>query len=226
LQSSLLRRLEFASLLAYSPRPAEVSVERRGEADLSHNLVLALKEGKATGDPATSVPDQIARHIQDAQPAGRKLAEYFPASATLVPVPRSTLLTAGALWVPQQLCQSLVAKGLGTLVSQALERTEPIPKAARSVSAERPTAARNFDTLRVTRGLEVFEDILLVDDVVTAGATLLGAASRLHEAYPLARIRGFAAARTISNGTEFRALIEPVTGSIDLRADGRCHRSP
>jgi hypothetical protein len=141
-------------------------------------------------------------------------------------VPKSTLLTKGALWVPNQLSQELVRGGLGGAVAVLLERTEPIPKSATSLSADRPTAQRNYETLRVRESLESPSEILLVDDVVTAGATLLGAASRLAEEFPDVPIKGFAAARTVSVAARFRTTVEPVVGTIVLRSDGRTQRDP
>jgi hypothetical protein len=64
-----------------------------------------------------------------------------------------------------------------------------------------------------------------VDDVVTRGATLLGAASRLADALPAARVRAFAAIRTISNPEEFSSITAQVIGRIEYR-DGETFRRP
>jgi len=115
---------------------------------------------------------------------------------------------------------------LGGRVAPLLERTEPIPKAATSLSSERPTPLRNCQTLKVKRELELPGEITLVDDVVTAGATLLGSANRLLEAYPGVPVRGFAAARTITDASDFHRTIEPVVGTVTLRTNGRTQREP
>lgn len=60
------------------------------------------------------------------------------------------------------------------------------------------------------------KDIILVDDVITRGATVLGAVNRLAEAFPSARIRVFAVMRTISNSIKFSKIIEPCIGTISL----------
>ena len=147
-------------------------------------------------------------------------------SVTLVPVPRSSLPTKDGLWVPERFAAELVKCGLGKRVAPLLERTEPIPKAATSISTERPTALMNYRTLRVKRELDDPERIALIDDVVTAGATMLGSANRLIEAYPNVPVHGFAAARTLTGVTDFRSTIDPVVGTIILRPNGRTHRSP
>lgn len=153
-------------------------------------------------------------------------AELFDAGPTLVPVPRSTLLTQGALWVPNQLCRELPRMGIAEEVSPLLERTEPIAKSARSLAADRPTAHRQFETLGVLRGLETPRNVLLIDDVVTRGSTLLGAASRLAQAYPGVAVRAFAAARTTSLPDQFQRTLDPVRGTITLRPDGQTIRVP
>jgi hypothetical protein len=226
LPSSLWKRLEFASLIAYAPRPDEVLEARRSEAKLSRNLVLALKDGRLFGSPPESVASRIVRHLRSSPTSAQAFTKVSTGAPTLVPVPRSTLLTKGGLWVPEQIAQELVRGGFGASVAILLERTEPIPKAATSLSTERPTAQLNYDTLRVTRSVEAHSGFLLVDDVVTAGATLLGSASRLAEAYPGVPINAFAAARTVSLADRFRQAIEPVVGTIVLKENGRTQRDP
>lgn len=222
----LSKRLEFGSLLAYCPRPDDVTESLRTEARQSHNLGLSLKSGRAIGDPPLTVAARVVAHLKSIRGPPHPLAGFFSPSATLVPVPKSTLLTKGALWVPDQLSHELVRGGLGKVVAPLLERTEPIPKAATSVSTERPTAQRNYETLRVRKSLESASELILVDDVVTAGATLLGSASRLASEFPDIPIKGFAAARTISVVVRFRTTVEPVVGMIVLRPDGRTQRDP
>lgn len=222
----LSNQLDFAALLAFSPRPDDVAPRLRDEARGSRNLVLSLKDGRAIGDPPLTVAARIALHLKSVPASFRPLSGFLRTTTTLVPVPRSTLLSKGALWVPEQLSQELVKAGLCKEVARLLDRTEPIPKAATSVSTERPTAQRNYETLRVQRPLESPTELLLVDDVVTAGATLLGSASRLREAFPDVPVRGFAAARTISVPSRFQRTIDPVVGTILLKANGRTQRDP
>lgn len=71
----------------------------------------------------------------------------------------------------------------------------------------------------VQGSLNSASDIVLIDDIVTRGATLLGAANRLHDVFPAARIRAFAAMRTSSDPSEFRALYEPCVGTITYREE-------
>jgi hypothetical protein len=55
-----------------------------------------------------------------------------------------------------------------------------------------------------------------VDDIITRGATTLGGASRLHEAFPKARIRAFAAMRTMTPPSEFKGITDSCVGVITL----------
>ncbi|MDG7031901.1 MAG: phosphoribosyltransferase, partial [Nitrososphaerota archaeon] len=60
------------------------------------------------------------------------------------------------------------------------------------------------------------ESVLLIDDIITRGATLLGAANRLADAFPNARISAFAAMRTVSNPDEFQREYDPQMGNVRL----------
>jgi hypothetical protein len=203
-----------------------VPESHREEAKQSKNLVLQLKEGRLTGSPPEPVSARIAQHIRTISSSAEVLLPVLSSSATLVPVPKSSLPTKDGLWVPEMLSRDLVAAGLGRRVAPLLQRTEPIPKAARSLSTERPTALQNYQTLSVRKDLDPPSELVLIDDVVTAGATLLGSANRLRDAYPDTPLRGFAAARTLTDATRFQKTVEPVTGVIILRPNGRTQRNP
>lgn len=58
-----------------------------------------------------------------------------------------------------------------------------------------------------------------IDDIMTRGATLMGAANRLNDAFPNAHIRAFAAMRTISNSDEFHEMYTPCVGVITYRSN-------
>jgi hypothetical protein len=226
LQSLSFRRLEFGSLLAYCPRPADVSGSAHAEALLSHNLILAMKTGRLVGKESESVSAYLARFLVGSAESVRKLSALSPQSGTLVPIPKSSLPTKGGLWVPDQLARELVRVGFGDRVVPLLERTEPLPKAATSVSTERPSALDNYRTLKVNRGLETPTRLMLIDDVVTAGATLIGSANRLAESFPEVPICGFTAARTVHDPEDFRQTIDPVIGVVVFYPSGRTHREP
>jgi orotate phosphoribosyltransferase len=65
--------------------------------------------------------------------------------------------------------------------------------------------------------------VLLVDDVITRGATLIAAAARLREAFPDVSIQAFALARTDAMGDNFYDLC---LGEITVWPDGtNIHRN-
>lgn len=129
-------------------------------------------------------------------------------------------MKADTLWVPDRIAKSLVEKGIGGEVVACLSRAVAVPKSATSDAPDRPKPLRHFETLAFQERIsQPPDEILLIDDVVTRGATMWGAANRLAEAYPEAVIRGFAAVRTISNPIEFEELYRPVKGTIEFRED-------
>jgi hypothetical protein len=136
---------------------------------------------------------------------------------TLVPCPRSSLLVEGALWPGKLIAEELVRVGLGRDVVVSLERIEAVPKSAFQARGERPNARKHYDTMRATAELAVGARITLVDDFLTKGNTVLGAASRLAEVYPRASLAAFAPVRTKGLQPEVVALIEPCVGRIRLR---------
>src|ERR1035437_2599771 len=113
------------------------------------------------------------------------------------------------LWVPERIATVMVAAGLGKQVASCLIRAKAVSKAALSSPSERPTAVQHYESISVQGSLSKPDEILLVDDVVTRGATLLGAANRLAEAFPQSHIRAFAAMRTISIQYEFENVYAP-----------------
>lgn len=186
----------------------------------------ALKDGRVIGSPPTPFSSTIASFLANNAAALDPIISFLPANAVLVPVPKSTLWKEGSLWVPDQLANSMVRVGLGGRAARLLVRTEAIPKAATSISSARPDALKHYQTLAVQKDLAPIPEVVLVDDVVTTGAALLGSANRLLESYPDTPVRGFAAIRTISDSSLFEKITHPVVGSIALRSNGRCSRRP
>lgn len=216
-----LTSLEFASHLAYVPRSGGGSLGAQ-----SRDLMHALKQGTQTGTPPRPFSWQVVNLIKQRDMTGQAFSGFLGAEKVLVPVPKSSLHREGSLWIPDDLANALVEAGLGARVAHLLERTEAIPKAATSMSSQRPTAQRHYETMRVQKDLLPTNEILLVDDVITTGAAMLGSANRLMESYPSCSIRGFAAMRTISQPLLFKSWSDPVTGSITLESSGWCTRYP
>jgi hypothetical protein len=56
--------------------------------------------------------------------------------------------------------------------------------------------------------------LIIVDDVITKGRTLLAAALRLHEAFPNADIRAFALVRTMGFVARLGDTLDPCQGIV------------
>jgi orotate phosphoribosyltransferase-like protein len=64
--------------------------------------------------------------------------------------------------------------------------------------------------------------VVIVDDVITKGRTLLAAAARVREALPDAQIRAFALLRTMALVSDLTNLLDPCRGEIRwMRGDAR-----
>jgi predicted amidophosphoribosyltransferase len=151
---------------------------------------------------------------------GSVLQSLFGPDVTLVPVPGSApLQKASSRWPSMEIAEALVGAGLASRVLPALSRTVAVPKSAFASAGQRPTARRHYETIRVDPEVGATERLLLVDDVVTKGKTLLGAASRLSEGFPERDIRGFALLRTLGLQPEIERILDPVLGVIELRGD-------
>lgn len=210
--------LDFGSFLSYTPRPT--SEQQR----LSNDITLMLKRDEQLTDPRVPMSDFVAGMISS-EISKLPFSGFFEARPILVPTPSSTLSQPGTLRVPQRLADALVRRGIGQAVVDCLKRVKPLRKAARCTAATRPTAAEHYDSFEVQKELSEPKEILLIDDVITRGATLVGAAGRLADAFPNARIRAFAAIRTISSPSDFVAIHNPCVGTIQ-RIESQTFRSP
>ncbi len=209
--------LEYGSLLSYTPLG---SSEPSAEIQNANDVMYAIKNDGFIEDPPVQTSDWLARTVQKTM-TSLPFSALFQPNTILVPVPKSTLAQPGSLWVPERIASALVKKGVGKQAVACLARVTPIRKAAWSGASHRPRPSEQYQTMGVQGSISELKpkEIVLVDDIVTRGATFLGAANRLVEAFPEAQIRAFAAMRTISNSSEFEALYKPVSGTIKYRQE-------
>jgi predicted amidophosphoribosyltransferase len=147
------------------------------------------------------------------------MEEVFGAAPLLVPVPRSSRPVDGGIWPAYNIASALVANGIGAAVLPCLQRTKAIPKSAFAASGSRPKPLDHYDSIAAATMVADRRDLCLVDDVITKGATLLAAASRLLETYPNANIVAFALVRTLGFVDDIERIVEPAVGTITLRGD-------
>lgn len=155
-----------------------------------------------------------------------RLGDAFGPDAVLVPVPRSQPLEPGALWPALRIAEELARHGLAREVRPLLVRKEAIVKSAlQRTAASRPQPLDHARTIHLEGALPFgLQRIVLVDDVVTRGATFVGCAAVIAAALPDSNIRGFAAVRTMSD-QEIDTMLAPVCGSISFKRS-RLHREP
>jgi predicted amidophosphoribosyltransferase len=214
-----LSKIEFGSLLSYSPNGSS-------DKDIkSQNIMNRLKTDGYVQEPPILMSELVAQTVEK-DIMDLPFASFFRSKPILVPTPSSALKKLDALWVADRLAKALVKRGLGLNVVHCLERLKPLSKAATSLAPDRPKAIEHYDSLKVTKILSEPEEIVLVDDVITRGATLLGAVNRLADAFPNSHITAFAAMRTISNPEEFEKIYSPVIGIIELSTNGETFRRP
>ena len=151
--------------------------------------------------------------------------DFFKNKPLLVPIPRSSLIKPDTLWVPNQIAISLINNGFGSESIPCLKRKTALPRAAGCSPTNRPRAIDHYNSLSVET-LSEPDEILLIDDVVTRGATIIGAANRLASIFPKSRIRAFTLIRTVSIAAKFTNILDPYIGTIELAANGETFRTP
>jgi hypothetical protein len=216
-----LNQLEFGSLLSYCPRGGNSA-----EIQLSRQIMRSIKIDSFVEDPPVLMSDWIASTMERRR-SELPFSSFFRTNSVLVPLPRSSLLQPDSLWVPERIAAALVRRRFGARVLPCLTRARAVRKSATSQAGQRPTPTEHFESLAVQGNLQSTEDIVIVDDIVTRGHTMIGAANRLLEAFPSARIQAFAAMRTVSDWMDFSHIYNPQNGLIEYREDSDdCIRRP
>lgn len=210
----LFSTLKFASLLSYSPRGISI-VEQR-----SRTVMRNLKND--TPIKISSTDEKLTSHLISEIISDNitklPFSDFFNTNTILVPVPNSSFMQPGTLWVPKRIADALVQNRLGSSVVELIQRVKPLRRSSTSSNVNRPKAIEHYNSIEVQERLLDTEEIILIDDVITRGATLLGIATKLANSYPNSRIRGFAVMRTISSGI-VRNIYDPCIGMIKLKND-------
>jgi hypothetical protein len=157
--------------------------------------------------------------LQDAQ-----LGSLFTSDAVLVPVPGSAR-SGEAPWAALRLAVALSDVGFALPVWAGLQRRYAVTKSATAPSANRPTVYQHYRSFAVIPAPKPIRRLVLIDDVITKGRTLLAAATRLRHELPLADIRGFALIRTEGFVDKIRHLEESCHGVVRW-AGGDARREP
>jgi predicted amidophosphoribosyltransferase len=159
--------------------------------------------------------DKYVLRVQREVRAGSlALRGFFSPEDVLVPVPGSTPAPSQRVWAADRLAKALVGEGLGRVAWPGLLRICRVRKSAYALIGARPSVRRHYESFALADSPPRLDSIVLIDDIVTKGRTLLAAAARLRETFPEARIRAFALVRTMGLDVEMQALLEPCRGEI------------
>jgi hypothetical protein len=200
-----IQRLVFASCYVYSPMGTGEVCER------SRLLRTLLKDGD------THFLERYALRVhQQVHTGSPALRGFFASDDILVPVPGSSPESMDRKWVAGKLAAALVSEGLGRIAWPGLRRVYAVRKSAYASIGARPSIARHYESFALTVPLWQPDSIVLVDDIVTKGRTLVAAAARLRETFPDARIRAFALVRTMGRVSSVQSLLQPCRGQIRL----------
>lgn len=212
-----VRQVEFGSYLSYAPWGTE------NDHYESKSVKRELKENRATRTDspfAERIVNKIKHNLSDVP-----FSDFFAQNPWLIPIPRSSQVQ-DALWVPREITIAMQSRGLGQSV-ECMVRRSPVPTSHTGPAANRPNALRHYESMTVKPTiLPPPREIVLIDEIITSGATSLGAVNRIKEAFPDADVRVFAVMRTISNSGEFRTIVDPCNGWITLRDNYRTFRKP
>ena len=194
-----LQSLEFGSCFSYTPRPTSPDNTNLDLMKKTKDYTILLKQDhmvhvKNEGDmPMTSyVVKIISKHFSTLP-----FADFFKDYTVLVPVPSSSLMTYDALWVPRRIADAMVSVGIGNEVAPILKRSKSIPKSSISISSERPSPLMHYESLTAEPTIIDIHNVVLIDDVITRGSTMIGCANKLSDENPGLKIRGFSMIRTI-----------------------------
>jgi predicted amidophosphoribosyltransferase len=201
------REIAFASCYVYSP----------GDGSAASRL---LRASVKTGNVSALV--DRAFETQDKAQLSPLIARFFPAAAILVPVPGSRPARWGGSTPTERLAVALLERslGLGLGIWFGLHRVRAVRKSATAEPGARTSVRAHYDTMAVDHvDMPGASHVILVDDVVTKGRTLLAAALRLREAFPRADVRAFALVRTMGYGPVFDELLMPCTGKIEWKGE-------
>ena len=207
-----LSSVTFASCYIYSPRA------QGWLAEASRQLCDRVKSSDPLWLP------RYAGAVYRTSLGNRHLAALFPHDAVLVPVPGSAR-TGEAPWAAFRLALALSEVGFALRIWTGLRRRYAVTKSATAPSAGRPTVHQHYESFAALPAANPIHSVVLIDDVITKGRTLLAAAARLRAELPFADVRGFALIRTQGFVNHIERLAEPCCGVVRW-ARGDARREP
>ena len=207
----MLCDIEYCSYLDFSPRGSSKDSRQ------SQNIRDHVKAGRV------NVVNDIVSHLTANNPKG--FEAFFGDDVLLIPAPRSAPLVTGGVWPSLVITNVLESVGWGKETSPCLIRTKAVSKSSTAGKGKRPKASDHYDSMEVSRDLINPERILIVDDVITLGATLVAGVARVKEAYPDAEVKAFALLRTKSFEPDIENLVAPSISNVVYHNTGNVWRN-
>jgi hypothetical protein len=218
-QPKSLSEVRFATILAYSTLKNPESETSRQSKNVRDAFKWCWR----------SHLERFGERTLEAMQSVGELSDFLGKDTTLVPVPRSAPRKGNdSHWPGLRVARELEARGLCREVSILLERTQRIRKSAYLSSAgDRPSPEEHIETMAVDRSLASLSTthVTLVDDIVTRGSQLIGAASLIVAAFPNVEVRVLAALMARS-GEEVANIYDPVCGTIANGGNNNVRRVP
>jgi predicted amidophosphoribosyltransferase len=186
--------------------------------------MINLKNENSFGDPPKFFSEFISQKIKKNLNNLPFKDIFINQDVDLVPIPKSSLMTKDSLWVPNKIAIALSNQGMGTYFP-CLQRIKAVPKSSCVNSKQRPKPIEHFNSVKIKELINQPKCIVLIDDIITRGSTLIECANVLKERYPKIPIYGFAIMRTISNPEEFKSIVDPCRGEININLN-EAYRTP
>ena len=217
-----LLEIKYASLLSYCPRSSSEKGEiaKRVMRAIKNELPISSKFGELFAS------EFVVKTLKEIIKKDNDFKDFLGENPILVPVPKHTPIKKGSLWPSFQIAKAMEKEGMG-IVKPLLERIKAVPRSSMSSPESRPRPTVHYESMVIKKIFLLSQDIILVDDIVTRGHTLIASVWHVHEAFPDAEVRTFAAMRTVSNEIDFKGLIDPAIGRIKYRSEyDDCLRRP
>jgi hypothetical protein len=214
-------KLPFGAAIVYVPKRGPDTPVARS----SRTFVFGIKDGKLRPNSSESFTAYLCRRLRErSSELDPELLKLIDSSRCLVPLPGHAPAEKTERRVTHDICGELRRNGFGGSFLHCVERRIAIPKSSFSATADRATPETHFRSMTAFPVSARPDRITLVDDVVTKGATAIGAAWAIRTILPDVEIALFALAHTTYSPGD--SLLDPRVGFIEVDENGAARRNP
>jgi hypothetical protein len=169
-------------------------------------LVLHVKNGKfilpAGETTPVSAADYVVRLI-NGLPVNHPLRGLFGDDYVIVPAPGHSLIRPGAKTPLGLLAERMAHARLGDRYEDIVRRTVAVPKMSLQPPGGRFDYSQHLETIEAKSLGNPAGGILVLDDVVTTGATLYATCLSISNANPGVKVKAFGISRTDQSSSTF-----------------------